>query len=278
MKNTKSLFSNKSAVILAVLFLAFVIWRVILLRLPNTDEINFSLTSIFWWGGFYQIIAILGGITGIVVAQHWGGFKSLLGRSISVISIGLLLQAFGQSVATYYVYTNLGGLYPSLADIGFFGSVVMYIYGGITLVSLAGGKIALKSAKGKWIAFVIPVILLTASYFAFLQGYEFDYTNKLKILLDFGYPLGQALYVSMAITALLLSRNMLGGVMRSPILILLAAFIFQYLSDYMFLYQNSHGTYIAGGVVDVMYLISYFIMSMSIVRFGVAIDQIKQTA
>jgi hypothetical protein len=175
------------------------------------------------------------------------------------------------------VYTDLSGLYPSIADIGFFGSVIMYIYGGISLVSLAGGRISLKSGKGKALAVIIPLILLTASYFVFLQGYVFDPSNKLRILLDFGYPLGQALYVSMAIVALLLSHNLLGGIMKTPIMVLLAAFIFQYLSDYSFLYQNSHGTYVAGGFVDVMYMISYFIMSISLIRFGVAIQEIKQS-
>ncbi len=277
MKNSKSLFDHTSAVFIGVLFLLFIIWRIFLLRIPNTNEINFSLTSIFWWGGFYQIVAIIGGITGLTIAKHWGGFKSLLGRAISAISIGLLLQALGQSIATYYVYTNVAGLYPSLADIGFFGSVIMYIYGGITMVQLAGGKIALRSAGAKWIAFVVPVALLLGSYFIFLNGYEFDFTNKLRIVLDFGYPLGQAFYVSMALVALILSRKFLGGIMKVPILFLLAAFIFQYLSDYTFLNQNSHGTYIAGGVVDVMYLVSYFIMSMSLIKFGVAIEQIKGT-
>jgi hypothetical protein len=275
MNNTKSLFRDNRAKLVLAIFLFFILLRLVLsFFVSDSDPIAWNANWVsFWWGGLYQILAIAGGIFGLTIAKHWGGFKSLLGRSISAISIGLLLQAVGQSIATYYVYANAGGLYPSLADIGFFGSVLMYIYGGITLVSLAGG---LKTAKKKWIIFIVPLVLLTASYFVFLQGYQFDFSNKLKIILDFGYPLGQALYVSMAITALILSRNVLGGIMRLPILVLLAAFIFQYFSDYLFLYQNSHGIYIAGDIVDIMYLISYFIMSMSLINFGVALNEIRK--
>ncbi len=275
----KSILAHKGARWIVFLFVVFAFWRVYLLAtIPDTnvDLWNGTWYS-FWWGGLYQLIAIAGGVIGITIASHWGGMKSTLGRAITVISVGLLLQAFGQSVATYYVYYNRGGLYPSIADIGFFGSVIAYIYGGISLVSLAGGRVAFKSALGKFLAFIVPAALLAGSYFIFLQGYELDFSNKLKILLDLGYPLGQALYVSMAIVALLLSRNLLGGIMKTPIMFLLAAFIFQYLSDYSFLYQNSHGTYIAGGFVDVMYMISYFIMSISLVRFGVAMEEIKQS-
>jgi hypothetical protein len=206
-----------------------------------------------------------------------GGAKSTIGRAVSVISLGLLLQAFGQSIATYYVFYNVEALYPSIADIGFFGSVLAYIYGAFLLTKASGVKVSMKSLPNKFQAFIIPAILLVASYMVFLRGYEFDWSYKLRILLDFGYPLGQALYVSIAILTLILSRKILGGLMKAPVTLLLAAFIFQYLSDYLFLYQTSRELYVAGGFVDFMYLISYFLMSISLIQFGIAMRKIRET-
>ena len=89
--------------------------------------------------------------------------------------------------------------------------------------------------------------MLAVGYFLFLQGYEFDWSDPLKVFLDFGYPFGQAIYVSIAILTYLLSRGILGGIMKGKILFILFALCMQFLSDYTFLYQSSKGTWSVGG-------------------------------
>jgi hypothetical protein len=277
MKKVISIFKRKDTKTVLFLFAFLSIWRLLLIPFisaSNAELWNSNWLS-FWWGGFYQIISIVGGFLGLMVAKHWGGFKSILGRAIYFISFGLLLQAFGQSVATYYIHVNIQGLYPSIADVGFFGSVLMYICGIYFLAKATKANVSLKSFSGKTQIVVIPLILLIASYLVFLRGYEFDWTNKLKIFLDFGYPFGQALYVSLAILTLSLSRKFLGGIMKAPIVFILCAFLFQYLSDYSFLYLSSKNAYIAGGFVDVMYMISYFLMSIAILQFDYTFEKIK---
>jgi hypothetical protein len=85
--------------------------------------------------------------------------------------------------------------------------------------------------------------------------------------LDFGYPFGQAIYISIAILAFLFSRRLLSGLMRPKILLILAALCMQYASDFTFLYQSHHNTWKAGGVNDYMYLIAYFIMTIALLSF-----------
>ncbi|MDQ3076305.1 MAG: hypothetical protein M3Q34_04230 [bacterium] len=258
--------------------------------------IAFLIFSIFWiyiqqfdiestrnmrqlWGHSYWIMALYGAIVGVIISKKWGGYKSLLGKTTLVLSIGLFLQSFGQVYSSYYVYFNNveSPPYPGIGDIGFFGSVIFYIYGVILLSKLSGFSFSMKKVHNKISAFLISVIMLLASYFLFLKGYEFDWSNSLTIFLDFGYPLGQAFYVSIAILSLLVNRNVLGGILKKPIIFLICALIFQSLSDFIFLNQFINGTWYVGGINDFMYLISYFIMTISLVQIGKAFDKINNS-
>src|SRR6185369_3281343 len=109
---------------------------------------------------------------------------------------------------------------------------------------------------------------LIASYMIFLQGYEFDWSNPLRVFLDFGYPLGQAFYVSLAILVFILSKNFLGGLMRPKVLLILLAIAVQYIADYNFLYQAYNETWVNGGYGDYIYLISYFLMTFALINLG----------
>ena len=229
------------------------------------------------WGSVYQLMAFCGGIFGIRISRHWGGTKSTMGRVILAFSVGLFLQCFGQSVNSYYnFFQNVGTPYPSLGDVGFMGSTLMYIYAVFLLCKISGTGLSLKKYENKAKAFLVPLILLWISYVFFLQGYQFDWSNKIKIFLDFGYPLGDAVYVSLAILALILSKKVLGGVMKKPILFLVFALMFQYICDFTFTYQVSKGTWYVGGINDFMYFISYFFMTIGLIYMGSIFNKIKE--
>jgi hypothetical protein len=231
------------------------------------------------WGATYQILALYGGIVGLFISKKWGGYKSLIGKTILAFSVGLLLQVFGQSYSSYYVfhYVAESPPYPAIGDIGFFGSVIAYIYGVILLARASGVGNKIKKTHNKVWAFVIPFLILLGSYWFFLRGYEFDSTNLLLDFLDFGYPLGQGFYVSMAVLALFLSRDVLGGLMRKPILFLIFALVFQYASDFFFLYQAHAGTWYVGNINDYLYCVSYFIMGLAIINMGNVLNKIRET-
>ncbi len=229
------------------------------------------------WAAIYQVMAIYGGIVGLIISRRWGGYKSVIGKSIIFFSIGLFFQSFGQSVYSYFIFKGIPTPYPSIGDIGFFGSVICYIIAVYYLAKISGLKYNFKSLGGKLITLLIPIGMLVFSYFFFLNGYEFDWSNKLKIFLDFGYPFGQALYVSLAIIALLMCQKSLGGIMKKPILFLVFALIFQYFSDFMFLCQANRGTWYVGGINDYMYFVSYFIMTLGLIYIGGIFTKIQNT-
>ncbi len=100
----------------------------------------------------------------------------------------------------------------------------------------------------------------------FLRGDEFDFSDPLQVVLDFGYPLGEAIYISIAMLTYSLSRDILGGVMRSKILFLIVAFVMQYIAEFNFLVQSSNGTWVNGGYGDYLYFLAYFTMALGLIQ------------
>jgi len=225
----------------------------------------------------YGVLALIGGIAGIGIAQAWGGFKSLIGKALMFFSLGLLAQALGQAVySIYFFWLGEEVPYPSLGDIGYFGSVLLYIYAIYCLAKVSGVHFTLRSLKNKIYAFLVPLVLLVFSYYIFLKDYQRDSdTSLIATLLDFGYPLGQAVYIAIAILAFLLSRRILGGIMRSRILLLLLALLIQYIADFVFLYQANREIWAAGGISDFIYLAAYFVMAIALLWIGKAYKEIR---
>ena len=270
MEQLKKFFNYGSFIIIFSILVVMVAWRLVLIFPQYKSGINVQV-----WAASYQIMAWVGAVIGLIFAKKWGGFKSLLGRTALAFSFGLLAQSFGQCVFSWYFYSGNTLPYPSLADLGFVASIPFYIYGISSLAQVAGSKFSLKSSVNKVWGIFIPALILAASYFVFLKNYQFDPTQPvLKAILDFGYPLGQAIYISIALVAYVFSKDILGGVMRQVVLFFIWALIAQYAADYTFLYQSMHGTFVGGGIDDCLYLTSYFLMSLSLVQLGVVFHQI----
>ena len=256
-----------------ILFSILSIWWVTMFARHLTDGVENKIYTLC-----YPFLSLLGGIIGVMAARKWGGMKSSFGKGIYFLAFGLLAQFFGQFMYAYYIY--IAGIevpYPSWGDLGYFGSVILYIFAVLFLGRVAGMHVNLRTINGKLQAFLLPAIILAASYYFFLRDYTFEQSQPLKIFLDFGYPLGQALYVSLAILVLLLSRNVLGGLMRKPMLLLILALAVQYFCDFMFLYQASRGTWYVGGVNDFLYSLSYFLMTVALTYSGLMYTRVKES-
>ncbi len=250
------------------IFAFFTVWWVLLYthHAPRhfTGD-NFSDT--------YGILATVGGLGGIVIAKRWGGFKSLMGKSVMFFSIGLLFQALGQFVySLYFFYLHQDIPYPSWGDVGYFGSVLLYIYAIYILAKVAGANFSLRRFGNKILAVTVPAALLIVSYYVFLQNYT--YSQPLTAFLDFGYPFGEAIYISLAILTFMFSRRILGGIMRWRILLLLLALAAQYAADFFFLLRDTRGEWYAGGPSDFLYLIAYYVMILALLSIGAAYQKI----
>ncbi len=258
---------NKTAI---AFFVLITIWWVILFISGAKETFQNYL-----FGATYGLICLWGGLWGLIISKKWGGFNSAIGKAIIFLSLGLLAQEFGQLIFSYYnIFLKIEIPYPSLADVGFFGSIPLYIIGMAYLAHAAGSKFSLNTITSKLQIVVVPTCILIVSYLLFLRSYEFNFSNPLQIFLDFGYPFGEAFYISVAILAYFLSRKLLGGLMKSRIILLIIAFVVQYLADFNFLYQNSQGTWINGGYGDYIYFLAYFIMTLGLIQLKTVLDRL----
>ena len=273
MQNIASSTIKKLKYIPVTLFSLLTLWFIYFL-LTNHDS---SSQGAQLWAVTYQIIAWFGAITGLYFSRFWGGKESVMGRANLAFAIGLLAQSLGQSIFSFYFFKGIEAPYPSLADVGFFGSIPLYIYGVILLGRASGVRFSFKSYRSKISAFIIPALILALSYIILLKNYEFDWSSPLTVILDFGYPLGQALYISLALVVYLLTRNYLGGMLKKPILLFIFALLAQYIADYVFLFQISRDTYTGGLGVDFLYLMAYFIMALALINLGSSYKKIVES-
>jgi hypothetical protein len=266
---------NKSLITLASLIFLFFLGYWIILAVKGLQGDHDEAET---YSALYGLMALYGGVVGLRISKYWGGFKSLIGRAVMFMSLGLLAQEVGQLTYSGYTYLFHQEIpYPSLGDIGFFGSVILYILAAFSLIKALSTK-STRAGKNKfWIA-LIPILLLSVSYYIFLKGYEFDFSNPVTIFLDFGYPLGQALYISLGLIALVLSRRYLGGVMKPVILFLLLALTVQYVADFTFLYQVSRETWQTAGSNELIYLIAYFVMTLGLIKFRTVFNKLSGNA
>lgn len=260
----KTILKTKFTYWIVFLYLITLVWWI---YLQSGELTNTTQAYLFDW--FYGLIGFSGALFGIYISfKKWGGWNSIIGKGLILLPIGLLGQWFGLQVWTYFnVIAKLEVPYPSLADVGYFALIPAYALGALMFALAAGAKFSLRTKRGKIGALFIPLIALIFSYAFFLKDIGFDPSSLVKTFLDFGYPLGEIIPVSIALFTLTLSKSLLGGTMRSRILYLVGAFFFQFLTEYAFLYSAGASTYVNGGWNDLMYATSYAIMGIGLISF-----------
>lgn len=273
MKNT----SNKATFILfAVFFVYLAVWVILNLFFPlDHDYFNYFTDT-------YSIVAAIAGYFGFLAAKKWGGFGSYMGRSVGYLSLGLLAQFLGQVTYAFYFYVlHIENAYPSIGDIFYFGSIPLYIIAIFQLYKVLQIKISSGSITKKIIFVIIPALFLSLSYFIFLRDYEFmldSFTSYAATFFDFGYPLGDAAFVSLAVAAFLFSTSSLGGKLRNNIMLLFISLVMQFGADFVYLFHTMNETWRPGGLDDLFYLSSYVVMGFTLISIGKAAESLMQNA
>lgn len=254
--------NRKVTLLLALMLAFFTVWW-----LGMSISHGFKDRSYVLLSEVYGLIALVGGLNGLREAKGLGSLKSHFGRAIIFLALGLLLQEFGQLAYSYFNSIAKVELpYPAVPDIGFFGSIPMYIIGAYYLMKGLGVVSIIKKSPIKLlISIAVSASIVGVSYWLFLKGYDTADRTNAAIFFDFAYPLAQTIYVSIAVTILISVGGLLGGMMRKPVLLLLSAFLVQYAADSNFLYQTIHGTWGPAGYGDYIYMSAYFLMSLSLI-------------
>jgi hypothetical protein len=248
--------------VLIMMFILLTFWWKLSPGLAKPYEEGFG----FQFAYIYFIIALFGGVCGLLAARR-STSGSDLSRAQIFFAIGLLCQVFGQvSYAFYDAVFGAATAYPSIGDIGYFLAIPCYLLGALYLARSAKINIWLQSFENTFHAVMISIVMLVVAFGLFLHGYVFDWSNPLKVFLDLVYPPAQAVYVCIVGLSYLAVQTDQKNPTKNIVFSVLLALIFQFLADYMFTYEVSRGTFVLGGVNDYFYLVTYFIMSFTVLQ------------
>lgn len=223
-----------------------------------------------FFGISYPIILAFGCYWGVGITKQWRGNTNMLGKALVLFLMGLLSQLFGQIIFTSYIlFFHVEIPYPSLADLGFFGSVIFYIFAVLTIAKFCGLSFSILSAYQKAVGIIIFILITLLFNVLSLSSYIVDLSNPIRVFLDFGYPFFEALSLTITILTYAFSRRLLSGLLRSRILLLLFALTIQYIADINFSYQTIAQTWTNSGYGDLLYMFAYVAMAYALLRFDV---------
>lgn len=259
----KSMFSSRTSWFILCIYFLILIWWIKLFISGQTEG-----TENYLFGALYPLIALIGGVNGIIVSRKYGGLHSIMGKGIIFLSLALLGQVFGQFVWSYYnIIAQVEIPYPSIADVGYFSVIPFNCLAMFYFARASGANVSIKTFNGTFQIILIPLVMLLVAYFLFFSNNPVDYSDPIKLFLDLGYPFGEAIYISLAILTYTLTKKLLGGVMRDKMIFVIVAFVLQFITDYTFLYSVSRDFYYNGGYVDLMYATSFTVFSLCLVNF-----------
>lgn len=281
----KSKLRNPSKIITILFAITIVFWVVLFFLAKYTligDETLENLRR------FTQLplifIPLAGGLLGLKNALDWGGTKSILGRAVFGISLGLLTWAGGMIIWNYYLFfTTVEVPYPSLADALFILSWPLWAYGLLQLSKAIGAHFALRNESKQALFFGSGIVILVSIYLLFgvARGWSISLDGGvLKLFFDLFYPIGDIVILTLVTLTYWLSKEFLGGIYKNPILVLFFGFLLNYMADFTFSYTTTQGTYFNGHFVDFLFTTTMFILSFGLSMLTpnlLELEKIKET-
>lgn len=219
----------------------------------------------------YGLIPLFGGIAAMKGVRMWGGLSNAIGKAIFFLGLGLACFGIGETIWSYYnIFLNIDAPYPSLADVFFVPSEFFYATGAIFLAQTTGMGFGLKNIFGKLFVIFTPVLVLAVSYYIFIElghGGMFGDFN-LKTVLDYAYPLGDFVGLTVAILVSGLSFKYLGGEYKWDIISILAGLATMFVADSVFSYTTNIGTQYNGNFGDLIFTVGLFLISFGVLGFN----------
>ena len=259
------LFPNYSTVLLLTVYIFSVFWFVLLDK--SSEEIS---QSNYFYTLLEGIIPIWGGLYGLFLAKKWGGFSSIIGKSQSLISLGLISWGIGSLifVGYYNLLMHIEVPYPSFADVAYIVSWPLWGMGMVYLSRATGVKAALHNRWSKYWIIILPVFVVGFSYYFLVHvaraGIISSSDDFIKVFFDLAYPVGDVVILTLATIIYGLSFKYFAGKYRWAIYFLLFGFFVNYFADFFFSYQTTLETFVPGGLTDFLFVTAMFAISFGV--------------
>src|SRR3989344_2137204 len=275
--------SNSSKIIIAIFTLTITFWLCFIIATQYTATYEGwkyqYLLKPFLIG--MTILPLIGGLLGLKNALSWGGTKSVLGKSVLGVSLGLIAWAGGMVIWNYYLFfTDIEVPYPSLADAIFILSWPLWTYGLLQLSRAIGVKFGWRNLSSKKILLLISgVVILLSTYLIFGVARDWSVSFNevsVKLFFDLFYPVGSIVISTLVLLIYWLSKNFLGGIYKTSIIVLFLGFLFNYVADFTFSLTTTNETYFNGHFVDFMFTVAMFTLSLGLSMLNSRILNIRQ--
>ena len=220
-----------------------------------------------------NIIPFFSGIFVVLGSKQWAGEGGLIHKGLFFIGLGMILWASGGFIWSFYnFFLHMPAPYPSLADIGYAPSVFFYCLGTIYLSRGAGADLGLRKKYVKQLMVIIPVIMLTFSYYILIEvgrgGVLFTPNDPfLKTFLDFAYPIGD--FVSLTVSVILswLYFDFLVKKYRYGVIFVLLGMVGMFFADFSFSYTTTRNIYFNGNFSDFLFALGMFLLAFGAMFF-----------
>lgn len=251
--------------------------------------VGFLLQNIIFWAGIQLskitdlpinllysfsngFLGTVAGVMGLLISKHWGGSKSAVGKAILLISLGTASWGLGTLIWSFYNFVlHVPVPYPSWADLGYALAVPLWTIGVFYLSKATGAKFSLRQLHGRIMLILLPLLAAAVSYyFLYVVARNSSFIVEgelLKIFLDFYYPIGDWIILTVAFLLFGLSLRYLGGHLKWPVMIILLGFAFMFISDFTFSYVTTVGSYYNGHFADLLFTVAIFIISFGVASF-----------
>jgi hypothetical protein len=228
------------------------------------------------------VLPFFASFKGFLAARKWGGFSSVLGRSIAALSAGLFFWGAGELVWSYYnLVVHQAAPYPSLADVLFVPGFIFWILSSVFLLKLAGVSLMLKKKPILW--WLVGVLLIggtALSYYLLVyvaRGNVLltDSTNHTKVFLDIYYPLADFISFTLVTIIVAVSGKYIGGKLKMPIFLVVFGLAVMYVGDVVFGYTTTKETFYNGSKGDLILLLGISLLSLAVLKYTDAAPQLK---
>ncbi len=266
---------NKTAtLVLLFVFLPAVIYA-FLINIAAFELLPESLDN---FGRLTQIplavIPLLGAYFGLQTSRKWGFTRSFVGKANLFLSLSML--AWGVGMSCWLVYIFILGIdsvpYPSMGDF-FFLFIQPFSYVGVYMLGRAiGVRYGIRTASGKVLLIMVPIISAAFSYFLLYQvargGDIGSAENFSQTFFNYYYPIVTAIGLGLVANIFALSNGFLGGRYKWVVYMLFIGLIFQYFADFWYTLSVNNETYFNGYWPDVLYTVGLFLISLAIANIA----------
>jgi diguanylate cyclase len=212
----------------------------------------------YLFNGVYGATFLYGGLLGLFNGLKLGGFRSTVGRSITIISVGLILYALGQySWLVYNLVLDSEVPYPSIADIFFVLSMPLFAIGFWLILRMYRTFLSAKMV----VQLIIGVVIWSALT-ALVVGTPDLSGDLVSRFLNSYYPFGDAVLASLAF----ITFRTGGGKIDRSILMFVAGMLLLAAGDIVFTFRNNNETYWNGDISDILFAASGFFICLGVIR------------